>query len=53
MLLEAKIQANIIDDKKAAKDTYEKMIERYPNFIEGYHSYWRFLHKNGQEENVS
>lgn len=32
------------------REIYEFILKKYPNFIEGYHSYWRFLVKKGDKD---
>ena len=45
LLLQAKIYSHILNDYKKTKEVYEFIIQKFPYYIEAYHSYWRFLIK--------
>ena len=53
LLLQAKIYSKIIEDQKKAKDIYEYIIMKHPNFIEAFHSYWRFLQKKKNDSLIT
>ncbi len=37
----------MIGDQKKAKEVHEFITQKFPHYIEGYHAYWRFLLKKG------
>jgi hypothetical protein len=45
LLLQAKIYQHLIGDDKRVVEIYEFILKKYPDFLEGYHSYWRYLVK--------
>lgn len=47
------MHSSILGDDKKAKEIYEFIIKKYPQHMEAYHAFWRYMVRKGNHDEAS